>query len=100
MLDLIEKKAAGEEIVAPVSRIQPDKVIDLMAALEASVAAAKEARARHPTAHDEARGATTSRRPRRHRRRGAEARKAPAKKARAAQEGAGQEVAQARRKSA
>ena len=52
VLDLIEKKAAGEEVVASVSQIQPDKVVDLMAALEASVAAAKEARTRHPTAHD------------------------------------------------
>jgi len=32
--------------------MEPDKVIDLMAALEASVAAAKSARGRHPTAHD------------------------------------------------
>jgi DNA end-binding protein Ku len=52
VLELIEKKAAGEEVVASVSQIQPDKVVDLMAALEASVAAAKEARTRHPTAHD------------------------------------------------
>jgi DNA end-binding protein Ku len=52
VLELIEKKAAGEEVVAPVSQIQPEKVVDLMAALEASVAAAKEARTRHPTAHD------------------------------------------------
>ena len=52
VLDLIEKKAAGEEVVASVSQIQPDKVVDLMAALEASVAAAKQARTRHPTAHD------------------------------------------------
>jgi DNA end-binding protein Ku len=54
VLGLIEKKAAGEEVVAPVSQIQPDKVVDLMAALEASVAAAKEARTRHPTAHETA----------------------------------------------
>jgi DNA end-binding protein Ku len=52
VLELIEKKASGQEVVATVSQIQPDKVIDLMAALEASVAAAKEARKRHPTAHD------------------------------------------------
>jgi len=52
VLELIEKKASGQEIVAPVSQIQPEKVVDLMAALEASVAAAKEARKRHPTAHD------------------------------------------------
>ena len=51
VLDLIERKAAGEEIViedAPA----PDatSVVDLMAALEASVADAREARKRHPTA--------------------------------------------------
>ena len=50
VLEMIEKKAAGEEVVAPVSQIQPDKVVDLMAALEASVAAAKDARKRHPPA--------------------------------------------------
>ena len=52
VLELIERKAAGEEIVAPAAAAEPDKVVDLMAALEASVAAAKEARKRHPTAHD------------------------------------------------
>jgi DNA end-binding protein Ku len=51
VLDLIERKAAGEEIViedAPA----PDatSVVDLMAALEASVAEARQARKRHPTA--------------------------------------------------
>jgi DNA end-binding protein Ku len=52
VLDLIERKAAGEEVVAPAAAMEPDKVIDLMAALEASVAAAKQSRGRHPTAHD------------------------------------------------
>ncbi|HVN50042.1 MAG TPA: Ku protein [Acidimicrobiales bacterium] len=52
VLELIERKAAGEEVVAPAAAMEPDKVIDLMAALEASVAAAKQARGRHPTAHD------------------------------------------------
>jgi DNA end-binding protein Ku len=41
VLELIEKKASGQEVVATVSQIQPDKVIDLMAALEASVARAR-----------------------------------------------------------
>jgi DNA end-binding protein Ku len=50
VLELIERKAAGEEVVAPAAAAEPDKVIDLMAALEASVAAAKHARQRHPTA--------------------------------------------------
>jgi len=49
---LIEAKAAGEEVIAPVNGVEPAQVIDLMAALEASVAAAKESRSRHPTAHE------------------------------------------------
>jgi DNA end-binding protein Ku len=50
--DLIERKAAGEDVIAPVEGPEPAEVIDLMAALEASVAAAKDARSRHPTAHE------------------------------------------------
>ena len=49
VLDLIERKAAGEELEAPAPAAAAPKVIDLMAALEASVKAAKEARGRHPT---------------------------------------------------
>jgi len=52
VLELIDKKAAGETVVAPAAAAEPDKVIDLMAALEASVAAAKEARQRHPTGRE------------------------------------------------
>lgn len=44
VLDLIEKKAEGKEIVAPAEPEKPAPVIDLMAALEASLAAAKEGR--------------------------------------------------------
>lgn len=44
VMDLIERKAAGEVVVAPVAEAEPTKVVDLLAALEASVAAAKEAR--------------------------------------------------------
>lgn len=53
VMDLIERKAAGEEglVEAPVA-MESDKVVDLMAALEASVAAAKEARGRHPSGKD------------------------------------------------
>ena len=52
VLELIQKKSDGEEIMiaeeaAPAASSQ---VVDLMAALEASVAAAKEARGRHPSA--------------------------------------------------
>ena len=50
VLDLIERKAAGEtELVQAPQPVSTDKVVDLMAALEASVSAAKEARKRHPT---------------------------------------------------
>jgi DNA end-binding protein Ku len=90
VLELIEKKASGQEIVAPVSQIQPEKVVDLMAALEASVAAAKEARKRHPTAHDleaeeldeagDAEARTTSK-PRKAPAKKAATKKSPAKKA-------------------
>ncbi len=50
-LDLIERKAAGEEIVVEAAPA-PDatSVVDLMAALEASVKEARDARRRHPTA--------------------------------------------------
>jgi DNA end-binding protein Ku len=50
VLEVIERKAAGEEGVIAAPEPQEEKVVDLMAALEASVAAAKEARKRHPTA--------------------------------------------------
>ena len=50
VLEVIERKAAGEEDVVSTPEPQEEKVVDLMAALEASVAAAKEARGRHPTA--------------------------------------------------
>jgi DNA end-binding protein Ku len=52
VLDMIERKAEGEEVVAPISEAQPEKVVDLMAALEASVQAAKETRKRHPSAKE------------------------------------------------
>jgi len=53
VLELIEKKAAGEELpsVAPVA--SAPAVVDLMAALEASVQAAKQARERHPSGRPE-----------------------------------------------
>ena len=50
VLDLIERKAAGEVFDAPVPVAAAPQVVDLMAALEASVRAAKEARGRHPAA--------------------------------------------------
>ncbi len=49
VLDLIERKAAGEEIVAaPAAAPTETGVVDLVAALEASVAAARAARAAEP----------------------------------------------------
>ncbi len=51
VMELIERKAAGEsEVIAPPAAIAEDKVVDLMAALEASVKEAKAARKRHPAA--------------------------------------------------
>jgi len=42
VLDFIEKKAAGEEVLVEEAEPEEPKVVDLMAALEASLAAAKE----------------------------------------------------------
>jgi DNA end-binding protein Ku len=57
VLELIDRKAAGEEeVVAPPTPAAEEKVVDLMAALEASVRDAKEARKRHPTAKAAAAG--------------------------------------------
>ena len=50
VLDLISKKAAGEEFEVPEAEAEKPKIVDLMAALEASVEAAKTARKRHPAA--------------------------------------------------
>jgi DNA end-binding protein Ku len=49
VLDLVERKAAGEEIVAPTPTEAPAKVLDLVAALEASLEKAAGARDRHPS---------------------------------------------------
>jgi DNA end-binding protein Ku len=49
VLDLIKIKASGEAFELPEAVADQPKVIDLMAALEASVAKAKEARGRHPS---------------------------------------------------
>ena len=53
VLELIERKASGDETVieAPAA-VEETKVVDLLAALEASVAEAREARKRHPTADE------------------------------------------------
>ncbi len=49
VLDLIERKAAGESIVAEPVTEPPAKVLDLVAALEASLAKAQGAKERHPS---------------------------------------------------
>ncbi len=86
LLDLIHAKDAGEErVVAELESPGEDKVIDLMAALEASVAAAREARGRHPSTGADEDGSTdgagdedgSAAPPKR----AASTRKAPAKKA-------------------
>jgi DNA end-binding protein Ku len=48
VMALIQMKADGEEFEMPAAAAEQPKVVDIMAALEASVAAAKEARSRHP----------------------------------------------------
>ena len=59
VLDLIKIKAAGEEFTMPEVVAEKPKVVDLMAALEASVRAAKDARGRHPAAQAESRAKPT-----------------------------------------
>lgn len=74
VLALIERKAAGHtEVLAPPTAPAAEKVVDLMAALEASVKAAKAARARHPAAGAEVIAAKTAAKP-------AAKKKAPAKR--------------------
>ena len=55
VMALIEKKAAGEAFEAPEVAAEKPNVIDIMAALEASVSAAKQARSRHPAKKSTAR---------------------------------------------
>jgi len=49
VMALIQMKADGEEWEVPETAAEKPNVVDIMAALEASVAAAKESRVRHPT---------------------------------------------------
>ncbi len=84
VLALIERKAAGEVFDTPVAPERGPVVVDLMAALEASVKAAKEARGRHPSGGgaDEAEEAPAAKRAAKPAaKRAAPAKKAPAKKA-------------------
>jgi DNA end-binding protein Ku len=77
LLALIEKKAAGEEIVAAPEAEEPAKVLDLMAALEASLAraGAKQTKSEKPPAK---KAASSTAKPAK---RAAPAKKAAAKKA-------------------
>ena len=86
VLELIEKKAAGEEIVVESAPAAQAPVVDLMAALEASVKEAREARGRHPSAREGADGedaedAVPSASPKRAAKKTAAKKKAPAKRA-------------------
>ncbi len=73
VLELIDRKVAGEEtVVASAPDEEIASVVDLMAALEASVAEAKQARTRHPTAKAESKKKATKKK--------ATAKKKPAKK--------------------
>ena len=49
VMALIRRKAEGEELTTPETVAEKPKDVDIMAALEASVAAAKDARSRHPS---------------------------------------------------
>ena len=53
VLDLIEQKAAGKVVTLPEKVEAPAKVVDLMAALEASIAAAKSAKGGKPAEDEE-----------------------------------------------
>ncbi len=74
VLDLIQRKAAGQDITAEPVVEAPAKVLDLVAALEASLAKAQTAKDRHPTG---AASAATAEKPAAK----SAAKKAPAKKA-------------------
>jgi DNA end-binding protein Ku len=72
LVSLLERKAAGEEIVTSVPEVDDAKVVDLLAALEASVAAAKAGRSDRATTSSKPKKASTKKK--------ASAKKAPAKK--------------------
>ena len=63
VMTLIEMKADGEEITTPIVETESPKVIDIMAALEASVAAAKASRDHHPAAKAAAQRGTATQQP-------------------------------------
>src|SRR4051812_13956435 len=81
VLELVQAKARGEEIVESVEAPSTTNVVDLMAALQASVAEAKKARERHPAAHELDEQPAKRAREKRGPAKRAPAKKAPAKKA-------------------
>ena len=81
VLDLIDIKASGEAFELPEVEAEKPKVVDLMAALEASVAKAKEARGRHPSGAKQAAEKAGTKPEKKPAKKRAAAKKAPAKKA-------------------
>ncbi len=84
VLALIDRKAAGEEIIAPAAPEEPAKVLDLMAALEASLARTGAKQSASGAADDDETDAADEPRPTAKRAgatKKAAAKKAPAKKA-------------------
>jgi DNA end-binding protein Ku len=85
LLDLIARKESGEEIVAEPQTEPPAKVLDLVAALEASIAKSKTAKDRHPSgagsSADASKPAAAKRATKATTKSTAKAGKAPAKKA-------------------
>ena len=85
LLDLIARKESGEEIVAEPQTEAPAKVLDLVAALEASIAKSKTAKDRHPSgagsSADSSKPAAAKRATKSTTKSTAKAGKAPAKKA-------------------
>src|SRR6476659_4803068 len=79
LLDLISRKESGADIVAEPQTEPPAKVLDLVAALEASIAKSKTAKERHPSRSKTATKATGT--AKRTSKPAAKATKAPAKKA-------------------
>src|SRR5436190_23369446 len=81
LLDLIARKESGADIVAEPQTEAPAKVLDLVAALEASIAKSKTAKERHPAASAGRAKATNATTAKRASKPAAKTTKAPAKKA-------------------
>ena len=81
LLDLIARKESGEEIVAEPKTEAPAKVLDLVAALEASIAKSKTAKERHPSGTGSSAKSSKPAAAKRSTKAPAKASKAPAKKA-------------------